>query len=125
MVFCRSGTCDRLWSRYLILWSSTTGVGASRASMTICRAVCRQSVVVVRQRSSKTYRELYRLTSLPTSVVGSSEHGKNSYSKGCRHIVGYMLIICLSMADIKAYILASYDISASPSGSRDSHREAA
>ena len=53
----------------------------------------------------------------PPSVVGSTEHGKSSDSKGCRHIVGYMLIICLSMSDIKAYIFASYGISTSPSGS--------
>ena len=50
----------------------------------------------------------------PPSVVGSTEHGKSSDSKGCRHIVGYMIIIYLSMSDIKAYIFASYDISTSP-----------
>ena len=99
----------------------TCGADASQASMTICRSYDHRPIKCKTpglQRALSPHLE-------PPSVVGSTEHGKSSYSKGCRHIVGYMLIRCLSMSDIKAYIFASYDISASPSGSRCSHREAA
>ena len=110
------------WSRYLILWDIS--LKASMTNYLTKLQSCDWHSVVVDSAFHRWARQSHLE---PSSVVGSTEHGKSSFPKGCRHIVGYMIIIYLSMSDIKAYIFASYDISTSPPmhTPRCSHRGAA